>query len=252
MSIGIRGVGEMYDFPAIVRASRRFYKGHDLASWAKAIPRLPNPADDVETLLDHAHQHGFSVGFAFPPFALQRQSFDRLVDACARQPSPLLPDNQQYRQPFLADNWSRVANGAILQREHDLGDRARGPYVLLFTPNPLANCWGKTGKQIAEQFQARGWHGVTVFEYLVLQRHFAEGFGDHRFFAEPEDPGGHWLWLIDSMTDTDCAVALGSARGVNIQATGINNRESKRAAIAGVIVPLSGSTDLRGTAPNAM
>ena len=148
----------MYDFPAVVKASRRFYKDHDLATWAKAIPRHPTPARDVETLLDLADKNGFTAAFAFPVFALQQQSLDRLVDACARQPSPLLPDNQQYRQPFLADNWSRVANGAVLQRSHDLGDRPLGAYVLLFTSAPLANCWGKTGKQIAEQFQSRGWH----------------------------------------------------------------------------------------------
>jgi hypothetical protein len=79
---------------------------------------------------------------------------------------------------------------------------------------------------------------LTVYEYLVLQRVFAEMYGDHRFFSEPEDPSSHWLWLIDSMNETDCSVALGNARGINIQATGIGNRDSKRAAIAGVIVPL--------------
>jgi hypothetical protein len=231
----------MYDFPAIVKASRRFYKEHDLAAWAKAIPRRPAPARDIEALLEQADKSGFHAGFAFPPFQLQQQSFDRLVDACARQPSPRLPDNQQYRPPFLADNWSRVANGKVLQREHDLGERAGGPYIFLFADAPLTNCWGKTGKQIVEQFQARGWHGLTVFEYLVLQRVFAETYGDHRFFAVPEDPSGHWLWLIDSMNDADCAVALGNSRGINVQATGINNRESKRAGIAGVIVPLAAS-----------
>jgi len=229
----------MYDFPALIRKSRRFYKDHNLNAWAKAIPRAPVPARDVEELLEHANQHGFSGGFAFPSFQMQMQSFDQLVDACARQPSPLLPDNQQYRTPFLADNWSRVATGTVLQRDHDLGERTTGSYVLLFTTAPLTNCWGKTGKQIAEQFQARAWRGLTVYEYLVLQRVSAEIFTDHRFFAEPEDPSGHWLWLIDSINQTDCSVALGNARGINVQATGINNRESKRAAVAAIIVPLA-------------
>lgn len=229
----------MFDFPAIVKASRRFYKSHDLIAWARAVPRFPQPVGDVESLLQHAQQYNFTSGFAFPPFEIQQRMFDQLVDACARQPSPLLPDNQQYRPPFLADNWTRVANGRVLQRDHDLGERIQGPYVMLLPESPLSNCWGKTGKQIAEQFNARGWHGLTVFEYLVLQRYFAEKFGDHRFFAQPEEPNGHWLWLIDSMNDTDCSVALGNSRGINIQATAIGNRESKRAGIAGVIVPLA-------------
>lgn len=229
----------MYDFPAILRVSRRFYKDNGLAAWSKTIPKIPYPSRDVEAILEQAAQHGFDTGFAFPPFELQERTFDDLVDACARQPSAKLADNQQYGPPFLADSWSREANGRVTQRRHDLGERA-SPYVLLLTTAPLGNCWGKTGKQIAEQFHARGWHGLTVYEYLVLQRHFAESYGDHRFFSKPEDPTGHWLWLIDSMTESDCAVAMGNARGINIQATSINNRESKRAALAGVIVPLRG------------
>jgi hypothetical protein len=229
----------MYDFASIVKQSRRFYKEYGLADWAAAIPRQPFPARDVETLLEQAARSEFTEAFAFPPFAVQMATFDRLIDGCARQPATLLPDSQQYREPFLADNWSREANGKVLQRTADLGERDAGPYVFLFTPSPLANCWGKTGKQIAEQFRARGWHGLTAPEYLVLQRRFAEQYRDHRFFVNGEDPTAHWLWLIDSMNDTDCSVAYGSSRGVNIQAAAVNNRESKRAAIAGVIVPLA-------------
>ena len=230
----------MYDFTAIVKASRRFYKEHALVPWAAAIPRRPSPAIEVEKLLEHADRSGFTEGFAFPPFAMQMDALPRVITACARQPAPQLPDNQQYREPFLADNWSRESNGQVLQRRSELGARMAGPYVLLFTSNHLTNCWGKTGKQIAEQFQAKGWHGLTVPEYLVLQRWFAERYGDHRFLAAPEDPTAHWLWLIDSMTEIDCTVAYGSARGINLQATGVNNRESKRNAVAGIIVPLLG------------
>lgn len=230
----------MFDFPSVVRASRRFLADHGLRDWAMAIPRQPAPARDVENLLEQAQRSGFHEGFAFPPFALQWATFDRLVDGCARQPTPQLPDNQQYREPFLADNWTRVANGKVLQRTDELGERTAAPYVLLLGGRPLTNCWGKTGKQIGEQFHAKSWHGLTVPEYLVVQRVLAERFGDHRFFADPEDPTGHWLWLIDSMTADECAVAFGSGRGINIQATSVNNRESKRAGVAGVIVPLAG------------
>jgi hypothetical protein len=228
----------MYDFAALVKESRRFFREHGLAAWADAIPRHPAPAFDVETLLEQAARSGFTEGFAFPPFAVQMADLDRVVDGCARQPALGLPDSQQYREPFLSDNWSREATGRVMQRMADLGDRDR-PYVFLCTLQPLSNCWGKTGRQIAEQFQAKGWHGMTVPEYLVLQRWRAEKHADHRFIDEPEDPTCHWQWLIDSMTETDCSVAYGSARGINIQATGVGNRESKRGAIAGLIVPLA-------------
>ena len=228
----------MYDFPAIVKASRRFYRDHDLRTWVEGVPRRPFPAGDVETLLGQANRAGFTEGFAFPGFGVQAATLDHLVDVCARRHAPGLSDNHQYAEPFLADCWAKTPNGKLLQRDGDLGARVDGPYVFLFTPNPLTNCWGKTGKQIAEQFHSKSWHGLTVMEYLVLQRFFAEKFGDHRFFEEPQESNAHWLWLIDSMNDSDCSVAMCTARGINIQATGINNRESKRGAIAGILVPL--------------
>lgn len=229
-----------FDFPAIVRASRRFYRDRGLLDWARAVPRCPMPAGDVEPTLAQAQRAGFDEAFAFPPHDLQMATLDRLVDACARRPSARLPDNVQYRDPFLADDWTSTPNGRVLQRADDLGVRRDGPYVLLLSTRPLANCWGKTGKQIGEQFDAKSWRGLTAPEYLVLQRVFAERYGDHRFLSAPEDPEAHWLWLIDTMTETSCTVAYGSARGINLQATNVNNRESKRAALAGVLVPLHG------------
>src|SRR5262249_43056466 len=115
----------MYDFAAMVRGGRRFFREHGLAAGADAIPRRPVPAFDVESLLEQAARSGFVEGFAFPPFAVQMTDLDRVIDGCARQPALGLPDSQQYREPFLADNWSREANGRVVQRAVDLGDRDR-------------------------------------------------------------------------------------------------------------------------------
>ena len=42
---------------------------------------------------------------------------------------------------------------------------------------------------------------------LVLQRYFAEKYGDHRFYEETEETNPtYWLWLVDSMTETACTV----------------------------------------------
>jgi hypothetical protein len=227
------------DLPGINEVSRRFYAGHNLADWAEALPAAAALTDADRTALEQAAKHGFTAAFAFPPFALQVETLERLIDETARKPAPI-PDNQQYREPFLADDWSKTANGKVLQRTDDLGGREWGPYLYLCSPNPIQKCWGLTGKQIREQFRAKDWRGLTVPEYLILQRYFCEKYGDHRFFEKPEDDlGAHWIWLVDSMDDKNCSVALGSNRGINIQATGINNRERKRAAIGGLIVPLS-------------
>lgn len=219
----------------IIAASLRFYRQHNLVDWAAALPAAP--ADDPTAHADAA-KHGFTLAFAFPPFALQMETLGRLIDETARKPAPV-PDNQQYGDPFLADTWTKTPNGRVLQRTEDLGARPWGPYVLWFAPWPLQQAWGRTARQINEYLQAKGWCGLTVPEYLVLQRLLCEKHLDHRFFDEPEDDAGaHALWLINSMTDKDCAVAVGSHRGINLQAASAGNRDSRRATVAGIIAGL--------------
>ncbi len=228
----------MIDVQQVIGSSRRFFELHQLADWAEALPATAALPEFDSTALEQATKLGFSVAFAFPPLPLQMATFDRLVEETARKPAAV-PDNQQYREPFLADDWSRTPNGKVLQRTDDLGGREWGAYLFLFSPNPIQKCWGLTGKQIRAQFEAKDWHGLTVPEYLVLQRCFCEQYGDHRFFEKPEDESGtHALWLIDSMDDKNCTVALGNNRGINIQAASINNRDRKRAALAGMVILL--------------
>jgi hypothetical protein len=224
------------EFQPILDSSRRFYRQHHLGDWSDALPGDAAAADPRDPAI--AAKHDFTQAFAFPPFALQMETLERLIDEMARKPAPV-PDNQQYVEPFLADTWTKTPNGKVLQRTGDLGAREWGAYLLLFAPRPLAQAWGRTGRQIAELLQAKGWCGLTVPEYLVLQRFLCEKHGDHRFFAEPEgDAGAHSLWLTDSMTDKDCAVAVGSHRGINLQACSAANRDSRRAAVAGILIAL--------------
>ncbi len=168
------------------------------------------------------------------------ETLDDLIEQTVRKPAPGLADNQQYAfELVLSDTWSKEPNGKILQRTDDLGARLAGPYYLFFSPKPVHNAWGRTGKQIGEMFQAKDWQGLTVPEYFVLQRYFAEKYGDHRFYEEAADTNPtHWLWLVDSMTETACMVVMGKARGLNLQACPVGNRDSRCAAIAGRVVAM--------------
>lgn len=228
----------MIDVNSTIDAGRRFMAAHNLADWAEALRDASVLADADGATFTQAAKHGFTCAFAFPSFALQMASLDRLIDETARKPAAI-PDNQQYCEPFLADEWTKTPNGKVLQRTEELGGREWSPYLLLFSPNPIPKCWGLTGKQIREYFEAKGWRGLTVPEYLVLQRFYCEKYGDHRFFEIPEDDSGsHSIWLIDSMDDRNCSVALGKSGVINIQATAINNRDRHRAASAGMVVPM--------------
>jgi hypothetical protein len=141
----------------------------------------------------------------------------------------------------LSDAWSKTPNGKVLQRDDDLGLRTAGPYLFLFSPEPYATAWGRTGTQIQELFHAKGWQGLTVPEYLVLQRHFCEQFGDHRFFAHQQNErSAHALWLVDSMKGAECSVVAAGPRGIDIRACSANNRDSRRATVVGMVVQLVG------------
>ncbi len=182
----------------------------------------------IISALEQAHKAGFTLAFAFPPFERQLRDLDSLIEATARRPATQLPDSEQYSgEVFLADEWTRTANGKALQRTDDLGPRTDGPYLYLFSPAPFATAWGRTGRQIEELFHGKGWQGLTVPEYFVLQRFFSERFRDHRFFEQAQDDrSAHSLWLIDSMTATDCSVVVGGPRGINLQACKTNNRDA--------------------------
>jgi len=227
------------DLQRILKTSRIFYRDHRLPEWRAELPKQARVEGEAAVLED-AGRAGFTMAFAFPPFEVQMANLGTLVEQTARAPAPGLPDNQQYTaEPFLADTWSKEPNGKLLQRRDDLAAREYGPYVLLLNPVPCTNAWGRTGKQVGELFAAKGWQGLTVPEYFVLQRYFAEKHGDHRFYDQGDETNPtHWLWLVDSMTATDCSVAMGNARGINVQACPVNNRESRRAALAGQVVAL--------------
>jgi hypothetical protein len=232
----------MFDLAECVKASRRFYRDHELLDWARAIPKAAAAALSHDSAVAQAEKAGFTLAFAFPPFAMQIAQLDRLIEATARRPTPRLSDSEQYSgEVSLSDAWSKTPNGKVLQREDDLGPRTAGPYLYLFAPDPYATAWGRTGAQIQELFDAKGWQGLTVPEYFVLQRHFCELFGNHRFFARQENErSAHALWLIDSMKDAACSVVAAGPRGIDIRACSANNRDARRATVAGMVVALEG------------
>lgn len=227
----------MIDFRQALKASRVFYREHNLPAWRAALPVKLTPQGE-EHLAQQASQAGCTHAFAFPPFDVQMRALADLIEETARKPAPRLPDNQQYTSSVvLSEGWNDDPSGKVLQRTTNLAGRERGPYFYLFSTVPVQNAWGRTGKQIGELFAVKDWQGLTVPEYFVLQRHFCELRGDHRFYETAEGEA-HWLWLIDSMTETACSVALGKARGINIQGCPIGNRDARRAALAGRVVPL--------------
>src|SRR2546423_8908818 len=157
------------DLQQVLITSRIFYRDHQLRSWRAALPKKASVPDE-QGVLQQAARSGFTRAFAFPPFAVQMDTLDQLIEETVMKQAPGLPDNEQYASELvLSDTWSKEPNGKVLQRLDDLSGRTEGPYFFLFSPKPVANAWGRTGKQIGELFRGKDWQGLTVPEYFVLQ-----------------------------------------------------------------------------------
>lgn len=227
------------DITFILEKSRAFYKDHELGDWAEAVPRRGELTAAGESRLVWAEKAGWDESFAFPPFPLQMATLSRLVEAMARKPAPDLPDDHQYvEEPFLADGWARAPNGKVLQRDHDLGPRLDGPYLFIFSRKPVLNAWGRSGKQIADLLGSKNWQGLTVPEYLVLQRGLCERNRNHRFLDTEDEPRGHLLWLVDSASEQAMTIAGSNQRGIQILACPLGHRDARRATVAGMVFPI--------------
>src|SRR5262245_46224354 len=95
------------DLTEILKASRRFFREHNLDDWRRSTPKKVHLGPDAELTRELARKSGFQRGFAFPPFDLQMASFERLVDETARKPASILAENQQYaHEPVLSNSWN--------------------------------------------------------------------------------------------------------------------------------------------------
>ena len=159
---------------------RAFYRECGLETWADAL---------AESAAEGSTIDGFDAMASFPPVALQKADSKALVEAMTR-PHPDLSDDHQYR-----GYWIRAIEDLV---DCDILDRPDGPYTIWMKsgsfPTETTNL---TCSKLIKDFETRGWSGLTVHEFLVIQRLEAISKGDHRFssYHDTEDhPAGHqWL-----------------------------------------------------------
>ena len=163
-----------------IAMSTAFYEAHGLSRWAAAINGL-STAD--------AAADGFEAVFAFPSVALQQSESAALIESMS-SPHASLPDDVQY-----GGYWVRDIEDLA---QCDILERPEGPYVIWMRdgafPDETTNL---TCSRLVKDFQARSWTGLTVHEFLVIQRMKALANGDHRWSCyhgtEAHPPGHQWL-----------------------------------------------------------
>lgn len=206
-----------------LEVSRKFYETHGLPQLAAALPQVAM----IDELVPRARAEGFNRVLIFPPVRLQRALLDPLVMQLLKAPSPALEPSQQYGLPWIFD--VRELAGSEVRGRPD------GPYALAIAEGAYPDdTRDRKATQLETRFQALGQTSLTAFEYMVLQRLFADERQDHRFDQLTEAHGfpSGWQWLLDSKSPRGSLHAGWNAekRRVELGTTPAGNFNAKRGA----------------------
>lgn len=193
------------------------------------------PGDVVSQSADWWRQHGFDSAsdtlacsnssdgsgatagaFAFPPVALQQETADKFAALGS------------YSEPAQVD----------FDLASPVTDRPEGPYVLELAPTIPDWSRGLTASGLRAVLAQRGLSGLTVFEYLVLQRRAYEVNGDHRFDDYVGSPPG-WSWLPASSSGPLLAMAYYYAANgrVEVSACKAGSKNPRKGSHVVTVVP---------------
>lgn len=214
----------------VLENSRNFFDRNDLQELAEALPESMQLDDAAQAALEAASEHGFEPFFVFPAVSDQQFAWEELLDRLGTQPSDKLIGEQQYGEaPWVhnADAWSNA----------ETSGRPDGAYLMLFREGPMPReTLDLTAARVEKLFASQETQGLSITEYLVLQRIFAERHGDHGF----DDYATGWQWLPSTKVDGKCAMAHWHAkpRRLNLGDCSGSSRNKKKGAYPCVIVPL--------------
>lgn len=190
------------DLLEVQQKSVEFYNTHNLPEFSQALPKEIRLAPDQESRLREAMQKGFDRAILLPDAAIQQGAQDKLVDEMATKPVPGLPDAEQYIAPSTTALDAVYASGLSPQ---DISRRKAGKaYLLLYQSGPIPQ---ETREKLPEQVEAEldkrfgkgKWNGLTLEEYLILQRKECEDRKDHGFDSGSDySTKSQWTWLLDS------------------------------------------------------
>ncbi len=213
--------------------SAAFLRGHELVALAKELPAAAILSPENQGRFDQLLSEGFDAALVFPPVAAQKIHFDALVKQLAAAPAFGLGKSEQYTAPSLPDLWNLKTAPAR--------NRPPGPYILMYRTTPFPReTREKSPPDLDKLFSAMGWSGLTVPEYLVLQRLLCEKNGDHRFdLYAPDAARSQWQWLLDTRLPSGVVMAFWNPKVCRLEIgpapPGVNT--ARRGAHPAVILP---------------
>lgn len=193
------------DMEEVLRDSVGFYTAHNLKDFLKELPKEVRLSAQSEMKLREALREGFDKAMLLPSTDLQTANIEKLVAETATKEVPHLQPNEQYTAPYFESGTKTSQARNRPQRK---------AYLLLYQSGPLPEeTMGNNPNDLDQLFSQKKWNGLTLQEYLLLQRKEAEARKDHSFDAYDGDAKkSQWTWFLDSRLPAKARA--GAAAGV--------------------------------------
>jgi len=182
------------DTEAVLSESVGFYNTHELKDFLKELPKDVRLSAQSEAKLREAMREGFDSAMLLPSTDLQKDNVNKLLTGLADKQLPGLQDAEQYSQAHYMYEPDVTKNATSRNRP------TRKAYLLLYQSGPLPEeTMGKKPEDLDKLFAQKKWNGLTLEEYLMLQRKELEARKNHSFDAYDDDAKkSKWTWLLDS------------------------------------------------------
>lgn len=221
------------DVRETMKFSKEFYQEHELQELADNLSEEIKFSAEAKARIKEALKMGFDRAMILPQTKVQRRSLNAVIEQMAKKPHPGLSDQEQ--SGFLQIDESA--------KQSQTRNRPAKAYMLMYQSQPIPpETKGKTPDQLETLFQQKKWNGLTMSEYLILQRRELEERKNHSFDAlKGNDPEkSQWSWLLDSHVSSLGVVhaSWGQGRTVNVDFNGFDRSSSWKGARPTVVVEL--------------
>ena len=187
-------------------ASEKFYKEHKLTEFVANLPKDIKFSQAGEARIREALKMGFDRAVILPTAEIQGRNLDPLIENLA---------NAEYAGGGIRpeDQYTAAYVDATAKASQIRNRPAKG-YLLLYqsgeVPQETKN---KTPNDLETIFKQKKWDGLTLPEYLVLQRKELEQRQNHNFDAYDDNAAkSQWTWILDNRVSSGSSQRVVSAR----------------------------------------
>ncbi|MDO8530131.1 MAG: MoxR family ATPase [bacterium] len=195
-----------FNFELIKSKVLDFYKRNDLKELADAMESvtISLTKEQQEAMVEMVEKEGFDSAWIFPGNEMMQENSVKVKEGTGNAMEGLSSEDQYSKEgTYLYGEVASAFPGKIQNN-----NRSNKPYVLLYKSTPEADEETReslkglddeevdnSAENLRKYFEKRGLKGLTLQEYLVLQRVITESKKDGE---NPHPDTENWTWLLDS------------------------------------------------------